>query len=301
MRIVFVGAVDFSRHCLEEILKNKGDVVAVVTLAKEDARFNADYADLSPVAERHGIPIHRIKKINDLQTVALLRSLHPDIVFVLGWSQLVSKAVLDIPPLGCIGAHPTLLPRNRGRHPLIWALVEGLSESGLTFFFLDEGVDSGDILWQKPFPIAMEDDASTLYAKAKSLASEAIKEFLPQLQKGNAPRIPQRSDQATYWRKRTEKDGEIQWNSPSQTIYNLVRALTHPYVGSHTFHNGAKVRIWRVALSIPSARKPTSGVAGTVLGLTGRELQVKTGDGSLRILEYETENGQIPNVGSLLG
>jgi len=299
MRIVFIGAVEFSRHCLKEVLKNGGNVVAVLTLPEEKAGFHSDYVDLSDVAVQHGIPVYKVhKKINAPENVELIRSLRPDVIFVFGWSQLISKEILDIPPLGCIGSHPALLPRNRGRHPLIWALVEGLEESGLTFFYIDEGTDSGDILWQKSFPITLEDDARSLYEKIKVLASEAIREFLPQLEQGTAPRIPQDHSKATYWRKRTEKDGEIDWAMPTMRIYNLIRALTRPYVGAHTYLASNKVTIWRSALP---THPPTDSILetspGTIFAETDEGLAVRTGDGYINVLEWEISGPISPSVG----
>jgi methionyl-tRNA formyltransferase len=285
MRIVFIGAVDFSRHCLQHVLASGGHVVGVVTLDRKFATFNTDYVDLSEVAEVRGVPVYKVRKTTDASTVELVRSLRPDVIFVLGWSQLLPQEILVLPPLGCIGSHPALLPRNRGRHPLIWALVEGLEESGLTFFYLDEGADSGDILWQTPFSIALEDDAGTLYEKIKALASEAVPAFLRQLESGTAPRVVQDHSKATYWRKRGEKDGEICWTSDTMTIYNLIRALTHPYVGAHTFWKDARVLIWKSQLLGDDTAPDVT--PGTVFHQDEGGLYVRTGDGSLLLREWE--------------
>ena len=302
MRIVFVGTVDFSRHCLEQVFRGGGEVVGVLTLAPEEAGFHADYADLRPVAAAHGVTVHHIRKINDPDVIELLTSLHPDVIFVFGWSQIVKREVLNLAPLGCIGVHPALLPRNRGRHPLIWALVEGLTESGLTFFHMDEGADSGDILWQKSFPIALEDDAAALYQKIKQLAVEAIATFVPQLATGTAARIPQDHANATYWRKRGEKDGEIQWSAPSMITYNLIRALARPYVGAHTFLNGQKIVAWRAKLSTePLPANLSAQSPGTVLRSANSAVEIRTGDGRLIVTEYSAENAVALEPGGRLG
>jgi methionyl-tRNA formyltransferase len=301
MRILFVGGVDFSRHCLQEVVKCGGDVVGVMTVQKKDAKFNSDYVDLGETAAALGIPVHYIEKIRNPESVELIRSISPDVIFVFGFSQLISKEILDIPRLGSVGTHPALLPKNRGRHPLIWALVEGLSQSGLTFFYLDEGADSGDILWQEPFEIGLEDDASTLYAKIRNLASKGISEFLPQLMNNTPPRIRQDSSQATYWPKRTARDGEIRWEQPSMTTYNLIRALTRPYPGSHTFLGGQKIIIWKA--SPPTAKSDNVDNAirpGTVVEISGESMRVRSGDGYLTILDYCAPSGQKPTVGSQL-
>lgn len=289
MRILFIGAVEFSRHCLKEILKNGGQVVGVLTLEKEYALSqHADYADLSPITLAYRIPLVRVRQINDPGTIRRIPSFKPDLICIFGWSRIVARPILEIPRLGCIGSHPALLPLHRGRHPIIWSLVEGLEESGLTFFYLDEGIDSGDILWQRSFPIGLEDDAASVYEKIKQLASIAIAEFLPQLEQGCAPRIPQDHQRATYWRKRNEEDGQIHWEWPTIRIYNLIRALSPPYGGAHGFSNGKKMVIWRSRL--PEGPLPPEASAlppGSIFFQTEEEFRVRTGDGYLRVLEYQ--------------
>lgn len=303
MKIVFVGAVDFSLHCLREVLRNGGDIRGVLTIRAEQAGIHSDYVDMGPEARNQGIPVHYIKSINDPETVQLLKDLKPDVIFVFGFSQMIKKEVLDIPVLGCIGTHPALLPRNRGRHPLIWALVEGLTESGLTFFFLDEGADSGDILWQKPFPITMEDNAGSLYKKIKELASDAIAEFLPQLEDGTYPRKPQDHSLATYWKKRGEKDGLVDWSKPTMIIFNLLRALTHPYVGAHTYLEDYRITIWsgRFPKGNSEIEEKKRGQPGLVLSADENNFVVETGDGALEITEYQSPSGTRISKGNVLG
>lgn len=284
-------------------MARQSDIVGVFNPSKTAAKHNSDYVDLAPICKEHNLTLYRFTKISDKETTLLITSLQPDVIFVFGLSQLIPKQLLEMPRLGCIGTHPALLPKNRGRHPLIWALVEGLEESGLTFLYLDEGVDSGDILWQRSFPITLQDDARSLYQKIKSLASDAINEFLPQLANGTAPRVRQDHSKATYWRKRTEKDGEALWNSfTSSQVFNLVRALTKPYVGAHTNLRGQKLLIWRSILmpesEIMSFQKFRPG---EVCAVRDDGFVVKTIDGSILITDYEVANQGIVRVGDQLG
>lgn len=287
IRIVFIGAVDFSAHCLQEVCLQTANVVAVLNPEPQGSHYNSDYADLAPIAAEYHLPLFRFRKISDPETVTLLKTLQPDVIFVFGLSQLIPPDILALPPLGCIGTHPALLPRNRGRHPLIWALVKGLSESGLTFLYLDEGTDSGDILWQRSFLITLDDTSATLYLKIKGLASVAIKEFLPQLESGVVPRIPQDHTLATYWRKRTYADGEINWRGTSLSAYNLIRALTHPYSGAHTFLQGRLIVIWRSRLlSRPTDSQPAR-LRGEIVSRTENSFVVACGEGTLEVLEWD--------------
>ena len=302
MRIIFIGAVDFSRHCLQEVIRDGGEVVAVLTLGKENSNSHSDYADFSKITSRHKIPVHKIKNINHSDTVDLIHSFNPDVLFFFGWSQLVSKEVLKIPPKGCIGSHAAMLPRNRGRHPIIWALIEDLKESGLTFFYLDEGIDSGNILWQKSFPITEDDDAASLYEKVKDLAAEGIREFMPQLAKGKVPQIPQDHRLATYWPKRSEKDGEINWLLPTRKIYNLIRALAKPYPGAHTYLHNEKMLIQKAKIHTSSLPVDTFNLKpGTIFDSNESRFNVKTQDGYLTILEYELPDKTLVHSGIQLG
>lgn len=302
MRIAFIGTVDFSYHCLQEVIDAGGEVVGVITLSKERAAFNSDFADLTELARDNNIPVSQVENINSSESYDTIKSYSPDVIFVFGWSQLISKPILDITPLGCIGTHPALLPRNRGRHPLIWALVEGLEQSGLTFFYLDEGADSGDILWQKPFDISLVDNAASVYEKIKILASEGIRDFLPKLASGTVQRQPQDHSLATYWRKRGEKDGEIDWSAGTTTTYNLIRALTHPYVGAHTYCGNQIVKVWQA--SLPDADLPEqvhAMASGTVFDVGDDCLKVRTSDGYLTIFTYETADGSVIEAETILG
>ena len=170
--------------------------------------------------------------------------------------------------------------------------MEGLTESGLTFFYMDEGADSGDILWQRPFTITLDDDAGTLHAKLKLLAAEAIAEFLPQLRDGTAPRIPQDHSKATYWRKRGETDGIILWNAPSMRIYNLVRALTRAVSREHIHYSTQrKVIIWRSRLIDRMPPEFSPEPPGGLLSLSSQAMLVRSGDGCVEITEWVTEDG----------
>ena len=284
MRAIFVGAVAFSRRCLQILVELPVDIALVVTLDGSKSRRHADYTDLAPLASHHGIPILRVADINSPEVPQRLESECPDVIFVLGWSQIVSDRVLDIPRLGCIGSHPALLPRNRGRHPIVWALVEGLQETGLTFFFLDQGVDSGDIVWQRSCLIESEDDAASLYGKIEDLAEAGLRDFVPRLLEGTATRTPQDDSLATYWRKRNDDDGRIEWCQTAERIRNLVRGLTRPYVGAHAFHFDNRFSVWRT--EVPLGGHNQSAVQpGEILDVSEEGVLVSTSSVPIQLLE----------------
>jgi methionyl-tRNA formyltransferase len=295
MRIIFIGTVEFSYKALEKLINLNANIVGVCT--KEKSHFNADYISLKPSCIKNNIECRIVDDINNSENIEWIKSKEPDIIFCFGWSSLIKKELLEIPPMGILGFHPAKLPQNRGRHPIIWALVLGLQKSASTFFFMDEGADSGDILSQKEFEILYEDDASSLYKKIIDVALLQIEEFLPQLQNDNYKTIKQNHKIANYWRKRKKSDGKIDFRMNSLAIYNLVRALTKPYVGAHLEYNGKDIKIWKV-----QEHKNIANIEnieyGKILKIENGRIFVKCYDGVIEIIEHEFTN--IPKEGDYL-
>ncbi len=293
MRIVFIGSVDFSRRTLAACLDAGARVVGVV--ARRESAFNVDFADLGHVAEPHGLDLLYTDRVNDPETLAWVEERRPDVIFCFGWSALLGKELLDVPSLGVVGYHPAMLPANRGRHPLIWALALGLESTGSTFFFMDQWADSGDILSQRKMPIAYEDDAASLYERMCATAVEQICEFLPLLEQGTFRRVSQDHSQANWWRKRGRADGGIDFRMDSRSVYNLVRALTRPYVGAHIETPGGDVKVWKVR---ESEDAPANIEPGKVFWVEGGRVGVKCGKGAVELLEHGFED--LPKEGEYL-
>lgn len=293
MRIVFIGTVDFSFFTLKEVIKNNGDVVGIFT--KNKSNYNFDFKDLTPVAKKNNIPIYYINSINSNYSLEKIRELKPDIIFCFGWSELIKKRILDIPSKGVIGVHPAKLPYNKGRHPLIWALFLGLNRSALTFFRMNEKADTGDIISQQEFNIEYEDDANTLYDKIKELASIQINNFLPKLINDEIVYKKQNKNTGNFWRKRGKVDGKIDWRMSSRAIYNLVRALTKPYVGAHCLYNDKEIKIWKVK---ELEYKNKNIEPGKIIDINARKITVKVYDGAVKIIEHEFD--ELPQKGEYL-
>lgn len=281
MRIFFVGTISFSKVALEKLLFLNANIVGVAT--KSQSTFNADHVDLSSICIEEDIPWKYVKDVNAPHIQTWIKSLKPDIIFCFGWSNLIKKELLDLTEIGVVGFHPTELPKNRGRHPVIWSLVLGLDKSATTFFFMKEGADDGDILSQSEFTIAYEDDAFGVYEKIVKNALLQIEHFLPKLQRGDYKLVKQDESQANLWRKRGVKDGEIDFRMSSFAIYNLVRALTRPYIGAHINYQGEEVKIWKVKEENCTNRNIEPG---KVLRSDDLGILVKTYDGAVRILEH---------------
>ena len=299
MRVVFVGCVDFSYSLLEKVITlPDADVVGVVT--RDSSTFNADFCSLLPLAQSAHVPCFIDSGNQQAQMADWMRGLAPDIVYCFGWSYLLRKEILQIPRLGVLGYHPTPLPRNRGRHPIIWTLTLGLNETASTFFFMDEGADSGDLLSQRRLEVSHDDAAASLYARLKELALEQIEAFTPLLASGDYERMPQVHANANYWRKRIKADGKIDWRMPAAGIYNLVRALTRPYVGAHFEHQGGEIKVWRC--EVVTNEWPLERISnlepGHVLGASVWGVDIRCGDGAVRLTEHELK--VLPETGSYL-
>lgn len=297
MNIVLIGCVEFSYMTLKHLLTLK-DIKIVGIITRKESAFNADFHSLEPLAIEKEIPCFFAKGNDQNDMVEWLTKLKPDVVYCFGWSYLLKEEILKIPRLGVIGYHPAALPLNRGRHPIIWALALGLNETASTFFFMDEGADSGDILSQKKVQIAIDDDALSFYRKLTAVAIGQISDFTLQLAANDFPKIHQDHSKANYWRKRTKSDGQIDWRMSSKSIYNLVRALARPYVGAHCISGTEEIKIWKTEIVDPQFPDLKNIEPGNVLQVDDQNIVVKCGEGVLKLIDHEFKT--LPEKGCYL-
>ena len=282
MKIFFIGTVEFSKKMLLKLITIDAQIVGVCT--KEISSFNSDFVDLTPICKSNKIPYRFVIDINSQPNVEWIKSLTPDVIFCFGWSNLIKQEILNLAPMGVIGFHPANLPQDRGRHPIIWSLALGLEKSASTFFFMDEGADTGDILSQKQFKILENDNAKTLYNKVIDIALLQIEKFIPQLENKTYKRVKQNHKLSNIWRKRGKADGRIDFRMSSKAIYNLVRALTKPYVGAHIEYKDKHVSIWETRILENTQKNIESG---KILSSNKTSIIVKTYDGAIEILNHE--------------
>jgi methionyl-tRNA formyltransferase len=293
MKVVLIGAVEFSLRALENLIAIDVDLVGVCT--KKSSTFNSDFFDLKPLCDINEVPCLYVDDINSIKSVEWIKNLSPDVIFCFGWSSLIKKDILAIAQMGVVGYHPAKLPMNRGRHPLIWALALGLKESSSTFFFMDEGADTGDILSQVDFEILYQDDARKVYDKVVKIAIDQIDKFIPQLKRGNYLRNKQNDQFSNIWRKRNKLDGKIDFRMSSRSIYNLTRALTKPYVGSHINYKEEDFSVWKVK-EINNSQQNIE--PGAILEVNGKTFIVKTYDGAIEVVEHNFKI--LPKIGEYL-
>ena len=283
IKILFIGTVNFSYESLSILLKHQFEVLGVVTKSKSN--FNADFCDLTPLTIEKDIPVFYWSQETSEDLTSFVKSKDPDVIYCFGWSHILPACILSIPRYGVVGFHPAELPNNRGRHPIIWALCLGLEYTASTFFFMDEGADTGDIIAQEKIKIA-DDDAHSLYKKIIDVALKQILFFTQELEskKGIIERRSQNLSAGNSWRKRNKKDGLIDFRMSTDAIKNLVRALTYPYVGAHLDYLGEEIKIWKVKSELSNHKNIEPG---KIIDIIESEIIVQAYDGAIRILKHE--------------
>lgn len=283
MKILIIGTVIFTEKMLEKIISCQAGLVGVVT--SENNKLNSDFVDLAPVCDEYKIPLFRTSDINDADTTTWIRKQEPDVIFCLGWSQIIKPFLINLPPKGIIGYHPAALPRNRGRHPIIWALVLGLEETASTFFTMNDKADSGDIVSQEKISIDVSDDAQSLYHKVVDVAGEQILKLVDDLQCGTVHAIPQDDAESNVWRRRNISDGIIDWRMSDGSINNLVRGLSKPYVGAEFEYLGVCHKLWRT--QIVTLDNVENAEPGKVIAKGENGYIVRCGEGCIELCDIE--------------
>jgi methionyl-tRNA formyltransferase len=232
MKIAFCTCVQIGKSCIEAILSNSGRFDLLLTLHDNKSQKKSGRIYLDDIATVNNIPLYKLNHINDTDVASILLEYEIDWLFIIGWSQIASVDLIRIPKKGIIGAHPSLLPIGRGRAAVPWAIIKGLEKTGVTFFKMDEGVDTGDILDQIEILINSEQTATTLYEKVNQAHVELIKQIWPKLIQDSIVGVKQDETIATYWEGRTPADGELFKTMSVLEVDKLVRASTRPYPGA---------------------------------------------------------------------
>ena len=251
MRIVFFGATELGFECCEKLIKNKQEITGIFTIPQE---FEISYSPNRPVKNYLFKDFKQLGKDCNIPTITVthklknykkeLEAMKPDLIVVAGWYYMVPRLIRDTAEKGCVALHASLLPKYRGNAPLVWAMINGEKETGVTLFYLEDEVDSGDIVGQIRFRIEDNDTIRELIDKVKNASIELLDKYIPLIEKGTFPRIPQNNTEATYFPNRTPEDGLINWDWDVKKIHNFIKAQTKPYPGAFTIINGKKITIW---------------------------------------------------------
>jgi methionyl-tRNA formyltransferase len=244
MNIAFIGSVSTSWHTLNGLIRSGVEITAVLGADESQRNKISGYTSLSNLAKDAGIPFHSFIKISDLGVEEFLIKYKPDMIWVIGISQLVPKKIMDIASYGCVGFHPTMLPEGRGRAPIAWTILKK-TKAAINFFYLTEEADAGDIIVQKEIKVFTDDYSEDLICRIDLALEEVVSDLAPLIKDGSLSSVPQNHREATYYLKRTPDDGLINFSETTDSIYSLVRAAGRPYSGSFIWHNGRKLIIWK--------------------------------------------------------
>ncbi len=300
MRIVLVGAVESTEVAFETLIAAAALPSAIVTLPPEALVRHSDAVDLVPLAQQHGIPVIFAADVNSPATLEVLIGLEPDLVLVIGWSQICKAAFRATARIGCIGFHPSALPQLRGRAVIPWTILIGQASTGSTFFWLDDGIDTGDIIVQRQFSLDEDETARSLYEKHMDSIRETLPQVIDQFAAGNPARIPQNEEKASYCARRGPEDGRIDWSASACQILSLIRAAGDPYPGAFTTIGPDRLVINRARSLVGGERY--IGMPGQVQTRTESGFAVKCGDGAcIEILEWSRGGDKMPARHSVLG
>jgi len=299
MRIGWLSFHIVGEKALTYLLNDDRSIDAVITLNDKEASMRSGVFNYSALCSKYNVPIYKIDHINSDQSVTLLKQLDLDILFVIGWSQIINRQILSIPKLGMVGVHSSLLPQYRGSAPVNWSIINGEQESGSTLMLLAEGVDTGDIIDQISFPITIYDSCKTIYDKVADANVTMIRKLYDNLYCGNFSYLPQdTSSLGSILPRRKPKDGLIDWKNTSIDLYNFIRAQTRPYPGAFSFIDNSKYYIHQSAL-FPKLTDDSPFVSGEIIGpiystvIDACGVLVKCEGSFLLILEIEDEKGNV--------
>ena len=302
MRVIFMGTPDFAKESLEAIYNAKHEILAVVT-NQDKPKGRGMKMIPSPVKEfalEKKLKIFQPEKVkNNTEFINEIKEMNPDVICVVAYGKILPKEILEIPKLGCINVHASLLPKYRGAAPIQWAVLNGDKITGITTMFMDEGMDTGDMILKKEVEIDENETTGELWDRLSKIGGNLLVETLKQIQSGIAPRKKQDND-FTIAPMLNKEMAKIDWNRKNATeIKNLVRGL-NPIMGAYSYLNGKKLKFWKVDivnlsdLTINRDVKEISEMKnGTVLISNEKDgLYIKSEDGVIKVLEIQGENAK---------
>ena len=297
MRIVFMGTPDFSVPALEALVEGGHEVVAAIT-QPDKPKGRGKAVLMTPVKEKAmelGIPVYQPVKVREPEFVEKLRQMEPDAIVVVAFGQILPKSILEIPRYGCVNIHASLLPKYRGAAPIQWAVIDGERESGVTTMFMNEGLDTGDMLEKEAVTLDPKETGGSLHDKLSAIGGRLILSTLKGLEDGTLKGTPQ-TDEGTCYAKMLKKSlGDIDWTMDAAAIERLIRGL-NPWPSAYTCFHGKTLKIWD-----GDVLEREYGVEpGTVAEVAKDRLVVQTGQGSLAIRSLQLEGKKRMDAGDFL-
>ncbi len=285
-RCVLFAYHDTGYAVIEALLALGAPIVALFT-HQDDPYEEVWWRSCGDLAARNSIPVFTPERA-DADVIAQVAALRPEIIYSAYYRHLLPDAILNFATIGAFNLHGSLLPKYRGRAPVNWMIVNGEREAGLTLHHMVARADAGDIVAQRSCPIEDSDTALTLYRKLAPLGAEIVREYHPLIVAGRAPRTRQDLSRGSYFGRRRPQDGRIDWRWPARRIFNLVRAVTHPYPGAFCFAAGQKLFIWEARIAHEDALR---GAPGEMVGDADGGIEIAAGQGSVLVTRVQFEGG----------
>ena len=288
MKVLFMGTPDFAVGALEAIIQACLEVLGVVT-QPDKPKGRSGQMQFSPVKEcalKYGLPVFQPERIKRPEAVEELKKYDAQVFVVAAFGQIVSREILDMPPYGCINIHASLLPKYRGASPIQQAVLDGEEKSGVTIMQMEDGIDTGDILYQKEIMLDAKETGESLFEKLSVLGAEAIVEALPLLEAGKLTPVPQDESKATHVKMISKSQGLIDWAESSVKIERKIRGL-NSWPSAYTNYKGKQLKIWDadvVDMAVEGEVRP-----GMIVGVDKESFLVQTGEGVLAIKQLQLE------------
>jgi len=246
LKIIFMGTADFGGPVLEKLADSKERKLMVVTQPDRPQGRGKKIlpTPIKKVAFDKRLELFQPENINDGESIKRIKEFSPDIILVVAYGQILSSHILNIPKISCINIHGSLLPKYRGAAPINRAIINGEKETGITFMFMKEKVDAGEIIFQEKINILPDETCGELYHRLSDLSAKSLPKLLEKIKSGRIEKILQDNKLATFARKMSKEDGKIDWSDKGEKVYNLIRG-TIPYPGAFTYYNGRKLKITR--------------------------------------------------------
>jgi methionyl-tRNA formyltransferase len=296
MRILFMGTPEFAVPCLERLSQSGHEIAGVVTAVDRPKGRGLKRAQ-SPVkakAKALGLPVLQPESLKDPALMSRLRALSPELTVIVAF-RILPMAIVNLPPMGTINLHASLLPKYRGAAPIPWAIANGEKETGLTVFYLNEIVDGGDIIEQLPVPIGPAETAGELYDRLKVLGAGLLADCVDRIARGDVKTFAQPATGATPAPKIQKAHGKIDFTKSAKEIYNLIRAMT-PVPGAFLFYREKRIGVLGASV-VPGHGQKTPG---TVLACRKDGIHVQTGRGTLSLARFRPEGRNVMTAGDFI-
>lgn len=288
MNVIFMGTPDFAVPTLQMLFDQNYNIQAVVT-QPDKPKGRGKKEAMPPVKElalKYNIPVLQPNQVKgDEEFYNHIKTLNPDLIVVVAFGQLLPESILNIPRLGCINIHGSLLPKLRGAAPIQWSIINQEPVTGVTIMYMDKGMDTGAMLLKKEIPIEADETYYTLHEKMKDIGAKALLEAMPDIERGGINREQQKNEDATYAPIISKELGHVQWNKTAKEIDALIRGL-NPWPVAFTYYNGEPMKIWKARVY----DEVKEGVSGTILEVSKNGILVQTGKGIILIEEIQFPN-----------